>query len=251
MGSGVQIEKWFKAGIEVYKASAGILIPACLVALLISMFTFGILAGPMLAGLMMIGLRLHDRSEPRPEIGDLFKGFDHFGQSFLLAVASFIAMLAATVILSVVPILGNLIALLVYGLVSLVAWFAVGLIVEKGMAFWPAILEALGRMKAGFWAFLAFGTLISFVGGLGGVLCGVGACLTMPLFVGAVVAAYRDIWAGEPADAPAADAEPAPPVPDAAAQPTQSVDVVEDAPASQPEEAPSEDEGEEKPPQAT
>ena len=56
----------------------GTLVLASVFVVVIGAITAGILAGPMLAGLVLVTLQLLDRKEPRPEAGKVFKGFDYF-----------------------------------------------------------------------------------------------------------------------------------------------------------------------------
>jgi hypothetical protein len=211
MAGGVQIERWFKQGFALYKESAGVLILSYLLFSLISLFTVGLLAGPLLAGLVTIGLRLHDRSEPRPQVGDLFKGFDYFKDAFLLALTLFAALLAAALLIGWIPVAGNILLYAFTGLAGLVAWFAMALVVEKKMAFWPAIRSSFDRVKPEIWPFLAFAILALLAGSIGSLLCLVGAIFTMPLYVGVMTAAYRDTFAEAGAEAGTGPAAPPPP----------------------------------------
>lgn len=194
MASGVQLEKWFKQGFELYKGSAGVLILASLLAVIVSSITLGILSGPLIAGLMMMGLRIHDRSEPAPEIGDLFKGFEHFKEAFLLSLIAFVVMILSAIVFNLVPVIGTILFYAVVSMVALVVWFAMGRVVEAGTPFWPAAQEAIEKIKTDLWPFLAYAVLISLAGGVGILICGVGICLTMPLLVCSVATAYRDTW---------------------------------------------------------
>ena len=245
MASGVQLEKWFKRGFELYMGSAGILILTTLLVFLVSVFTFGILAGPMLAGLLMIGLRIHDKSEPAPQVGDLFKGFDHFKESFLLAVTAFAITFLTALVLNLVPVIGNILFYAIVSVIQLVVWFAMGRVVENGTPFWPAAQEAVEKIKTDLWPFVAFAVLITLAGGVGGLACGVGVCLTMPLYVCAMATAYRDTWSetegGEVPMAPPSETGDVPP----------DLEVADAAPAGEPEpESGAADEDQAKPPPA-
>ena len=72
----VKFGDWIEAGFNLYKANFGILVLASVFAVVIGTITVGLLAGPMLAGLVLVTLQLLDRKEPAPEAGMMFKGFD-------------------------------------------------------------------------------------------------------------------------------------------------------------------------------
>jgi len=94
----VKFGEWIQQGWELYKANIGIWIVASLLVIVISVATLGILSGPMMAGLAWMALVLVDRKEPKPQMGDVFKGFDYFLQSFLFYLVWGIIMLAISVV---------------------------------------------------------------------------------------------------------------------------------------------------------
>ena len=79
----VKFGEWIEKGFNLYKENFGILVLASLIAVIVSAITVGVLAGPMAAGVLLVVFQLHDRKEPKPEVGTLLKGFDFFLNSFL------------------------------------------------------------------------------------------------------------------------------------------------------------------------
>ena len=223
MTSGVQFEKWFTQGFELYKGSMGLLIVTTLLTALIADITIGILAGPMMAGLFMLTLRLHDRSEPVPQIGDLFKGFEHFANAFLLlllalgvAIAVWIALAIAAVLVGWVPLLGGLAVWALYLLVmalscvvSLAICFSLCLMVDRGMDLKSSVTSSLEKIREDVWGYAGFAIVASLAASAGMLLCGVGVVVTLPFYACVVVVAYRDAWGhaegaeGAPPEAPA------------------------------------------------
>ena len=65
---------WIKEGFIIYKDNLGVLILSSLIAVLLMVVTVGILSGPMLAGLIMIVLRLRDGKQPPRWRGMSFRG---------------------------------------------------------------------------------------------------------------------------------------------------------------------------------
>jgi len=81
--SEVRVGAWVARGINLYKNNFVLLVATHFVAVMLSVVSLGVLAGPMFAGLYMICLRLVDATDPPPEVGDLFHGFQYFLQPFL------------------------------------------------------------------------------------------------------------------------------------------------------------------------
>ena len=108
---------WVSQGWDTVKPYLGTYILIALVAGLLSAVTIGILAGPLVCGWFMIVLRQMREPEYEPQFGDLWKGFEVFGQSFLawltIAIVASIAGGLVGVLASViaaVPVVGQLLA---------------------------------------------------------------------------------------------------------------------------------------------
>ena len=122
----VKFGEWLEKGFQLYKENIITLILATLIALVLTAATFGVLAGPMLAGVLIITLTLHDKKEPKPEVGTLFKGFNYFLNSFLFVLVWTLAFLFASIIVGLIPCIGQLGALFVvvglYGVCTALFW---------------------------------------------------------------------------------------------------------------------------------
>ena len=196
----VRFGEWIQEGFNLYKANMGVLIVASLIAVLLSALTLGILAGPMMAGMIYIGLAIYDK---RPvQAGDVFKGFGYFLNSFLLVLVWGLIMIVASIVLNIIPILGQAASLCVSLALPALLMFSIFLIVEKGAAFWPASMESINMVKTNFWPFLGFGIVAGIIGSIGSILCGIGVILTVPLQVCMVTVAYREVFGGASAASP-------------------------------------------------
>ena len=60
----VKIVKWIEEGFTLYKNNFATLVLASVIALVLSMVTIGILAGPMIAGLIIVTLQLLRKEKP-------------------------------------------------------------------------------------------------------------------------------------------------------------------------------------------
>ena len=208
----VKFGEWFEKGFNLYKENLGTLVLASLIALVISAVTIGILAGPMLAGVILITLRLFDKTKPKPEIGNVFKGFDYFLNALLFVVVWGVAVLVASFILALIPCLGQLASLCVVYVVQAFLMFGLFLIVDKSMEFWPASMESFNLVKTNFWPFLGLSVVASILGSIGAIACGIGMAVTAPIQVCILTVAYRDVFSEseKPAAAhetPATDAD--------------------------------------------
>ena len=184
--SKVDIGGWISEAFELYKANFALLCVSTLVAALLGGFTCGVLAGPLWAGVTLILLRVSRKSEPVPQIGDVFKGFDFFLQALLLVVVIGVALMVA----GFVPFVGKVAVFLLYPLVM----FAMCLVVDKKMEFWPAIMASFEKAKGEYVSLLVLFLLASLISSAGAILCGVGVILTAPFSSIICVVAYRHLF---------------------------------------------------------
>ncbi len=173
-----------KRAFDFYKLNLGFLILVHLVAGLLAFVTAFILAGPLYAGVCIVLLALHDNRDPKPVVGDIFKGFDYFLPAFLL----FIVIAAATMLASKVMAPLFLVASMAIGTITMFSYF---LIVERKMDFWPAIIESYNMVKGNFWIYLALYAIGSVVAGLGLIVFIIGVVVTAPYLSCVLVIAYR------------------------------------------------------------
>jgi len=189
----VKFGEWIQQGWELYKDNIGVWIVASLLAVLISAATLGILSGPMMAGLVWMALVLVDRKEPKPQMGDVFKGFDYFLQSFLFFLVWGVIMLAVSVV-SLIPCIGTLVVIAVSIVLHTALMFGLFLIVDKKMEFWPASMLSLNTVKPNFFPFLGLLVVAMLIGHVGAIACGIGVIVTMPIAVCILAVAYRNVF---------------------------------------------------------
>ena len=190
----VKFGEWIEKGFNLYKENFGILVLASLIAVIVSAITVGVLAGPMAAGVLLIIFQLVDRKEPKPEVGTLLRGFDFFLHSFLFFVIWGIAIFVASLILGLVPCIGQLASLFVVFVAHALLMFGLFLIVDRKMEFWPASVESFNMVKRNFWPFLGFSIVSNLIGSIGAVACGIGVVFTLPIQVCILTVAYREIF---------------------------------------------------------
>ncbi len=190
----VHLSDWIEKGFKQYKENISIVIPASFIALILSVCSAGILAGPMLSGVLIITLGLLDRREPKPMVSDLFKGFRFFLHSLLFVVIWGIVVSAGTLLVLSLPGVGQLAALFFVYAAQAFLMFGPFLIVDRNMDFRSASVVAFQTVKGNFWSFLSVSAIASVVGSIGVVLFGIGIILTAPLQICILTVAYRAVF---------------------------------------------------------
>jgi uncharacterized membrane protein len=197
----VKFGEWIEKGFNLYKKNFATLVLASLIAVVLSAVTVGVLAGPMSAGVLLITFGLLDKKGPKPEVGTLFRGFDYFLNSFLFVIVWGIALFVASVVVSLVPCIGQLASLFVVFVAHALLMFGMFLIVDERREFWPASVESFNKVKANFWPFLGFAVVSNIIGSIGAIACGIGIVFTLPIQACILTVAYRDVFDGGEAGA--------------------------------------------------
>lgn len=190
----------FKKAFDVYKKNLGLLIAASFVASLLISLTVGILTGPILAGLMVLVLKLVDGKDDAA-FSNLFESFDSFVTTFLICLAWGVAFYIIAMVLNVIPILGFVAVLVLSGAFSVFLSFAIIQVVEKKESFQAASKSAFELLKKDLWMLVAYGILASLASSVGALACGFGVIVTLPIYYVLMAVAYRQCTAGAPAEA--------------------------------------------------
>ena len=190
----VKFGEWIEDGFNLYKENFKTLILASIFVVVISAVTAGILAGPMLAGLALVTLELRDKKEPKPEAGKVFKGFDYIVHSFLFVVVWGIGILIASMIVGVIPVIGQLASLFIAYAAQAFLMFGLFLIVDRQMEFWPASQQSINAVKTNFWPFFGLSAVAGFIGSIGALAFGIGIVFTLPIQGCILTVAYRDVF---------------------------------------------------------
>ena len=243
----VSIGVCFKRGWDVFWKNWVAFVVAELLSILICVFSVGICFAPMMVGLCMMALAAL-REDKKVAIGDVFQGFNKFGQAFVVflvfgfaaiiggAIIAFVVGFVGgliTTVLSIIPVIGTIIGLLL----SIVLW-AVGYVVDIPFVTcgrWALLKIADGEESIGkaisdqmneltngqFWSVIlvfAVAWLISWLGWAG---LGVGVLFTSPLSVCIVASAYEEAYSRKAVSEaqPAPEAEPVETQPAPEAQP--------------------------------
>ena len=190
----VKIGKWLEEGFTLYKNNFATLVLASIIALVLSTVTIGLLTGPMIAGLIIITLQLLRQEEPKPDAGIVFRGFNYFLNAFLFMLIWGIAILLGSVILSLFPIIGQILSLFFAYSAQAFLMFGLYLIVDQQMNFWPASQKSIHTVKSNFWPFLGLSVIASIIGSIGALAFGIGIVLTIPIQACILAVAYQEIF---------------------------------------------------------
>jgi uncharacterized membrane protein len=185
---------WIQAGFNLYKENFVTLVISSLIAFVLSFVSFFILAGPLIAGLTIIGLGCLDKKEPKPEIGNLFDGFQFFLDSFLFVVVWGAVLIGISLLLGLILCAGQILSVFISITIGTLLLFGMLLIVDRKMSFWPASLESINFVKNNFLPFAGLMIISSAIGYVGILACGVGVIITMPLAICIPAVAYRDLF---------------------------------------------------------
>jgi hypothetical protein len=218
------------AGWELVKAHFGLLAGATFVIFMINgaassvPFIGGIasmiIGGPLMGGLYWLYIR-QIRGEPDVSFNDAFAGFSRGFVQLMLTqiVVTFLVMLPIIpggVLLGVgaalhengveaAPILiaaGGILALagICVCVYLSIAWiFALPLVADKQIDFWPAMQLSRRGVGPVWWRVFGLMLVAGLIGMLGVLLCCIGIFLTIPITIAAAMYAYEDIFGGSPA----------------------------------------------------
>lgn len=172
------------------------------------------LLGPaMMAGYIMIVLRKLRNPAYTPAVGEVFEGFQLFVPALLVGIVG-----------GIIANLGLIACIVGVFATTALVMFAMPLVVDRKLDFWPAIQESMDKVKPNLFPWSMFVLLVGLVYMLGAVLCGVGILVTGPIAVVALMIAYRETFglSGEAAVGPAAPQAPyVPPTPQVPPTPTE------------------------------
>jgi uncharacterized membrane protein len=212
----VKFGEWIEEGFNLYKANFGPLVLASLLAILLGSVSFGILTGPMMAGLVLVTLEILDKKQPQPSGGEVFRGFDYFLNSFLFFLVWGLIIGFAIAILTLVLCIGLVLAAPIIYVAQTFLMFGLFLIVDRKMDFWPASMESIDTVKNNFWPLLGLSVVAALIGGIGGIACGIGIIFTFPIQICILAVAYRKVYNGIRASG---SPEQPPPIPPAGTPP--------------------------------
>jgi hypothetical protein len=189
--SHIALGDWLSGGWQIYKENAALMSLATVLGGLLSVASVGILAGPLLMGMLRMAFKTM-RGE-RPNMGDLFNWQGRFLQAFVTF------LIFALVHVGLTGLGGNslhgLLSLVVTPLLTVMLGLTMSSILERGLDVARAINEAarvIFSKDAVMW--WVTGLVFSAISFGGTIACGIGVFVTLPWMIAASAVAYRDIF---------------------------------------------------------
>jgi hypothetical protein len=189
--SHIALGDWLSGGWQIYKENAALMSLATVLGGLLSVASVGILAGPLLMGMLQMAFKTM-RGE-RPNMGDLFSWQGRFLQAFVTF------LIFALVHVGLTGLGGNslhgLLSLVVTPLLTVMLGLTMSSILERGLDVARAINEAarvIFSKDAVMW--WVTGLVFSAISFGGTIACGIGVFVTLPWMIAASAVAYRDIF---------------------------------------------------------
>lgn len=186
----------FRHGWRLYVKDFGVLTVAGIIVVALTAVTIGILSGPLVAGLCRMVL-VRTREHRRPEVGDVFSGFQRTGPLIVAGI-----VLAVVVGVAWVTVIGGL-------LLSAIWLYVIPLMIDRDRPFGRALGESKDLVMAnGFWPHVGIVLLLAIIDALftnsGGFIVGIAsgwrygpipvgllAIFTTPFTVAVVIVMYE------------------------------------------------------------
>ncbi len=186
----MDIGKNLQQSFHLYRQHFGTLLLACLIAGVLAVITFGILAGPLAGGLLALGLKLA-RGE-KGEFKEIFAHFDQFIPALLVTLMLWTAALVIWVI-TAIPAVGWIVNLIAGPALGLLYWLTIGFVVDQKMKPLEALRRSIDCCAAEPLPLWLYALLTGILGGIGAVVLGIGVILTLPFGIVGLTLAYQQL----------------------------------------------------------
>lgn len=189
------IVSWLVAGCKLYLNNFGILFISAALAGVLGVFSLGVLAGPLFAGLYGIILAILDNKET-PKVSDIFGKMDRFADTFLFVFGTIIVMYFTGLILGIIPLIGGLLRMAVELAAVAITAFGLLLIIDQQCKASEAIAKGLEIFKANPLLMIGLVFAASLASSIGALAFGIGVLLTLPIFPATMAYVYRTVLTG-------------------------------------------------------
>ena len=186
----MDIGKNLQRSFDVYFKNFGTFFLACLVAGVLSTVTFGILAGPLCAGLMLLGAKLI--REEKADWKEIFHHFNLFLPTLILVIMLW-AALFMTMLIALVPLIGWIISMAAGPALTLIFMLAVGLVADQKLQPLEAVKQSISYFLSNPLMLWIYSLVIGIIAGIGALLFIVPVVLSMPIGVVGMSLAYQEL----------------------------------------------------------
>jgi hypothetical protein len=175
---------------DLYLKNFGVLFLACLIAGIIATVTFGILAGPLVGGVLVLCLKLL-----RGEKGELNEIFTHFDQYVPALVATLMLWAAWLIVwvISMLPFIGWIINIVVGPALGLLYFLTIGFVVDQKMKPWEALHRSIDCCATEPLLLWIYALICGILAGIGAIIFGIGVILTLPFGIVGFTIVYQQL----------------------------------------------------------
>ena len=191
MNLGKNIQQSF----NLYLKNFGLLVLASSIAGIITFVSLGILAGPILGGILVLEIKLF-----RGEKGELNEIFAHFDQFLPTLMATLLLWGTGLVvyIIGSIPMIGWIINLAVDPVLFILYFLTIGFIIEQKIQPIQAVKRSIDCFATEWAQLWIYSLVMMIISGIGSIILGVGVILTIPLGMMGMVLIYQELSAKEP-----------------------------------------------------
>jgi hypothetical protein len=191
-----RIGEWTQKGCDAFAREWRALCLASCVACGVTLLSFGVLAGPMTAGLTQMALAALRSSKQPLSLGLLWNGFSVSLSSILYVVAQVLLAFCGVYVLLGLGVVGDYLAGLYIALIQTVQMFGMFFIADRKANALSALAKSAVVVSWGPFIFLMLYAVAASLGSIGGVFFGLGAILTLPIQLCVLGAAFDDVCTG-------------------------------------------------------
>lgn len=186
----MDISKSIRESFDLYRQNFGTVFLATLVASIGCVVSFGILAGPLVGGMLMLCRKLM-RGE-QAGVGEVFAYFSKFVPTFVIVMAMWLTMLIAAGLHSI-PLVGFVVQMAVGPAVGVLFIIAIGLIIEQNYEPIAALKQACNYFMTNPLLIWFYSFIISFISGIGAFLFVIPIIFTLPMGTTGMAVLYREL----------------------------------------------------------
>jgi hypothetical protein len=189
-GRKMEIGKNLQKSFDLFLKNFGVLFMACLIAVIIAAVSFGILAGPLIGGALVLSLKLM-RGE-KGELNEIFAHFDQFVPTLKATLMLWVASLIVGII-GIIPFIGWIISIAVGPALGLLYIMTIGFVVDQKMKPWEAFRRSIDCCATEPLHFWIYALICGIIAGIGAVIFGIGIILTLPFGIVGFTIVYQQL----------------------------------------------------------
>lgn len=182
----MNLEKNLEKSIDLYLNNFNLIFRSTLMAVILSLISFGMLTGPLFGGLLILNLKIL-RDKPAA-FNEIFGHFDKFLPTFVLCLASGICSLIA----GEIPVIGSFINILLAPFLLIITSFAVIKVIETEEPPITAAKEVIRFLKTDPLIIWIYGLIALILSAIGLIIFGIGVLLTIPFATVCMSVAYQE-----------------------------------------------------------